>query len=128
MKTSTQIASALLLALLPASFTIQWGDKCAGALATLGNAPAIVAPAQPAPALSDAADNQTAEAAQPAETDQAAEEAAALAAAAEPVSNNFATDANGDLVTTKDALTRTRLPGGITLMTVTITTDKTALN
>ena len=122
MKNSTQIASALIFGLLTASSMIQWGDACAGTLANLGNAPVAeaAAPAQPAPAVSDEAADQAAA--------EAAAEAEAAALAANPVSNSFATDANGDLVNTKQAVTRTRLPDGGSLVSITILSDKRALN
>ena len=59
---------------------------------------------------------------------KAAAEAEAAALAANPVSNSFATDANGDLVNTKQAVTRTRLPDGGSLVSITILSDKRALN
>jgi len=118
MKNSTQILSALFLGVLTATAIVVHGQACAESLATLTTPAAIAAAAPEAPTVSDEAADQAAA--------EAAAEAEAAALAANPVSNSFATDANGDLVNTKQAVMRTRLPDGGSLVSITILTDRRA--
>jgi len=118
MKLANQLYSAILCGLLTTTSIVQWGDKVSGCMTAalkdqvVGNLNPSADRSQPAPSLTAndlAADNSPTTGGSLAPADPA-----------EPETNNFVINANGDLVTTKDTVTRTKC-GAVTLVSITIT-------